>query len=134
MKKLLAIFALMVGFCISAAAETQHIEGTVGKYPVVMELTYYNNGEVGGWYYYKRMGSENKILLAGRYYLDNGYRWVELFEDDSDGYSNNDYSRFDMKMSSKRQRYTTTYTYSGTFTKYRKNKATKYTIKMNGWL
>lgn len=46
--------------------KTPVMEGTIGKYKVVMQLTFDDDSHnVSGWYYYKSKGMNNKIQLSG---------------------------------------------------------------------
>lgn len=71
MKKLLLVFSVFVALLLGglpAGAETSEImDGSIGKYGVVMQLDLKNNGKVTGWYYYKSKGSSHKISLSGTY-------------------------------------------------------------------
>lgn len=71
MKKIIALLMLTFALLVPAAAHaetwsTPTMDGTIGKYKVVMKLTFnsYNNN-VTGWYYYKSQGAKKKIQLKG---------------------------------------------------------------------
>ncbi len=74
MKKFLTIITitLVTLICSTAAkadpSKTGTMTGTIGKYKVVMSLTFnQSNNTVTGWYYYASKGAKNKIRLSGTY-------------------------------------------------------------------
>lgn len=74
MKKFLTIITitLVTLICSTAAkadpSKTGTMTGTIGKYKVVMSLTFnQSNHTVSGWYYYASKGPKNKIKLSGTY-------------------------------------------------------------------
>ena len=73
MKKIKFIFILMalLVFGVTTAEaytlELTPMEGNIGKYAIVMDLTLNTStGKATGWYYYKSKGPKNKIQLSGK--------------------------------------------------------------------
>lgn len=76
MKKTFVILMIAVAFLAcglqgyaktSDSVSTEVMEGSVGSYPVHMQLTFQKDKKVTGWYYYDKKGSSNKIKLSGTY-------------------------------------------------------------------
>lgn len=72
MKKLLAFLVLTIVVMatnLSANAktfETHDLNGSIGKYKIVMNLTFDSQDHsITGWYYYKSKGPKNKINING---------------------------------------------------------------------
>ena len=63
------LISLIIGITVCNAQKNADdvMEGSIGKYPIVMQLTRHSNGTVTGWYYYKSKGPKNKIMLSGNY-------------------------------------------------------------------
>ena len=88
MKRVFFIFSMVVALLLvglPADAETTDImDGQIGKYKIVMELDFKDNGKVTGWYYYKSKGPSHKISLSGSYRdsgVNSGYNYnVDLTE------------------------------------------------------
>ena len=73
------IIVLTLIFChLNINAETTDImEGEIGKYQIVMQLDFKDNGKVTGWYYYKSKGPSHKISLSGTYKdPDSDYNYI----------------------------------------------------------
>ena len=77
MRQIKVIFILMVTLLLGAATaeaytyELSQMEGKVGKYAIVMDLSVNpDTGKATGWYYYKSKGPKNKIKLSGKIYGD----------------------------------------------------------------
>lgn len=77
MKKIKVLFILIAALVFGVASaeaytyELTTMEGTVGKYGIVMDLTVNTStGKATGWYYYKSKGPKNKIQLSGKIYGD----------------------------------------------------------------
>ena len=90
MKKVFFIFSMVLALFlggIPAVAETTDImEGVIGKYKIVMQLDFKDNGKVTGWYYYKRKGPSHKISLSGTYKdPDSNYNYVVDLTETVDG-------------------------------------------------
>lgn len=75
MKKLLAVIFLALAFVLPNAASVQAetytttvMNGSIGKYKVVMKLTLNDRTHtITGWYYYKSKGPKNKLQLTGTF-------------------------------------------------------------------
>ena len=63
------LISLIIGItvCNAQGKADDVMEGEIGEYPIVMQLTRHSNGTVTGWYYYKSKGPKNKIVLSGEY-------------------------------------------------------------------
>ena len=77
MKKIVSILLVIIAiFATSLSVNARNLEtgplsGNIGKYKIVMNLTFNSqNHTVSGWYYYKSKGSKNKISVSGTYYGD----------------------------------------------------------------
>lgn len=87
MKKILTFLTLIIAlFATTSSAqaytfETYPLSGSVGKYKIVINLTFNSqNNTVKGWYYYKSKGSNNKISLSGTYRGDGQGGTLKLTE------------------------------------------------------
>lgn len=60
--------------CVIGGVTDLTLEGTIGQYPVVMELQVWGSGPniVGGGYYYKSQGRNNMIMLSDDLNLQRG--------------------------------------------------------------
>ncbi len=70
-----------------------HLEGSVGKYGVVMDMSI-TDGVINGSYYYTRYGTKNRLYISGTY--DPKTQAMQFYElDKNDGYTGDFQGTFD---------------------------------------
>lgn len=77
----------LVSFKIAWGVTDLTLEGKVGNYPVVMEIQVWGSGPniVGGYYYYKSKGPNNKIDLSPDNNLQKGDGVCPVLEESVNG-------------------------------------------------
>lgn len=96
--------------------QTLHLEGTVGKYGIVVDMNI-TGGVIQGSYYYTRYGSKNRLYISGTY--DPQTHTMQFYElDKNNGYTGDFQGTFDgLTFSGVMSAYGNGRTYSTTFTK-----------------